>query len=439
MNHIRRGELELPEPNYSNHDDHLVNLPILAWQGDEQLSLPFPKEWDVKTCHMRGASLPPLQERLLREALQNPVGSPPLLKLAEGKKEIVIIFDDLKRPTPTSLIIPLILEELAKAGIRDDQISFVAGIGAHNPMSRDEMVKKLGQVIVERFLVFNHNVYDNLVEVGKTSRGIPVWINRHVMSCDLKIGIGTAIPHIIAGYGGGAKIMIPGVAGLKTIQANHSLALVNQTHSSSGSEKRRQLLGHLEGNAVRSDMEEAARIAGLDFKIDVVLNARREITGLFAGDFVQAHRAACSFAEGVYETTPIRDADVVVSNAYPIEGRALKALWPALVSLKKGGDFVLILQCPQGQSVHYLSDRFGKAYGGIMWRPFQGFTAVGAKRIFVLSDFQSKKDKEWLAQEGTVFWVKKWEEIVDILVREHGAGTKVAIFPYATIQYCKEA
>lgn len=428
----------MPNASSVSLDNHLINFPILAWHGDEQMTLAFPKEWDIHLCPMKGAAHPPLSKSLMKEALKNPIGSPCLSKLAKGRKEIVIIFDDLKRPTPTSLIAPLVLDELAKAGIKDEQISFVAGIGAHNPMNREEMVKKLGQEIVERFLVFNHNVYDNLVEVGKTSRSIPVWINRHVMSCDLKIGIGTAIPHIIAGYGGGAKIIVPGVAGLKTIQANHSLAIASRNRTSD-SERRRQFLGHLEDNSVRADMEEAARIAGLEFKIDAVVNARREIIGLFAGDFVQAHRAACSLAEVVYETTPVREADIVVSNAYPIEGRALKALWPARVSLRTGGDFVLVLQCPQGQSVHYLNDRFGKTYGGKMWRPFQGFTAVGAKRIFVLSSFHSKKDKEWLNQEGLVFWVKEWKDIMETLAKEHGKGTRVAIFPHSTIQYCKES
>lgn len=422
---------------FSDISEQVVSLPILAWHGDEQLLLHFPAGWEINLCPMNGASIPPLNETLIQEALQNPVGSTALSKLAVRKKDVVIIFDDLKRPTPVSCIIPPVLEELAKAGIKDKQITFVAGIGAHDPMSRDQMVKKLGQDVVERFLVFNHNVYDNLVEIGKTSRGIPVWINRQVMSCDLKIGIGTAIPHIIAGYGGGAKILIPGVAGLQTIIANHALAMIGAAQPPNQA-RRNPALGHLENNAVRADMEEGARIAGLDFKIDVVVNAKREIIGLFAGDFVQSHRAACSFAEKVYDTNPVKDADIVVSNAYPIEGRALKALWPAAVSLKEGGDFVLVLQCPEGQAVHYLSDRFGRDYGGKMWRPFQAFSAVGAKRIFVLSSFHSQKDKEWLGQQGEVIWVKEWNQIMEPLRQDYGAGTRVAIYPYATIQYCQQ-
>ena len=138
------------------------------------------------------------------------LGTKPLKDMAIGKKQVVIIFDDLARPSPTWKIIPFILQELHKAGIQDHQIRFVAAYGTHSAMRQDDFVKKLGREIVTRFHIYSHNPYENLVDVGITDSGIPISINWEVMECDLKIGIGTLTRHDGAGFSGGAKIILPG-------------------------------------------------------------------------------------------------------------------------------------------------------------------------------------------------------------------------------------
>ena len=200
-----------------------LSIPVKAWYGDEKMQLQFPETWDVSECRMIGHDTPALSDEQLREGLQKPLGTEPLREMAKGKKQVVILFDDLTRPAPTWKILPFVLDELKAADIPDDNIRFVTAYANHAAMSQEDFIKKLGKDAVRRFRIYNHNPYDHLVKVGESSRGTPILINKEVMSCDLKIGIGGLIPHLGAGFGGGAKLVIPGVAGIETADYNHRI------------------------------------------------------------------------------------------------------------------------------------------------------------------------------------------------------------------------
>jgi len=154
-------------------------------------------------------------------SLRNPIGAKPLRKLAENKRGVVIIFDDLTRPTRAFEIVPYMMDEIRKAGIKDGDVSFICANGAHGTFNRMDFAKKLGEEIVENYAVFNHNPYSNLVYLGHTSYGTPLEINAEVMMCNLKIAVGCMLPHPHFGYSGGAKIIVPGVAGIRSITYNH--------------------------------------------------------------------------------------------------------------------------------------------------------------------------------------------------------------------------
>lgn len=411
--------------------DQVIKVQTLAWYGDVEVELNFPASWEVIYCPMEGHDARPLSDAEIQAAFDKPIGTGRIRDMARGKKDVVIIFDDLRRPTPVHQILPFVLKELAQAGIEDEHIRFVVARANHENMDNEDFVKKLGADVVHRYRVFNHHTYEHLVNVGKTSRGTQVWVNKEVMSCDLKIGIGAIIPHFTAGFGGGAKLLFPGVSGIESVAYNHLIV---------GKDERGQRvaganLGKTRENPIRLDMEEAARMAGLDVVIDAVPNNRRQIVGLFVGDVVQEFQEGIKLARKIYATTPARDADIVVANSYPVESNANKAAWAAILSLRKGGDAVFIAQSPKGQSpLHYLAGRFGTDYGGQMWKPQEGPVVPQARRISLLADFVSKCDMELFGPKEVVHWFSRWPDLLAELKKSYGDKARVAVYPYVTIQ-----
>jgi nickel-dependent lactate racemase len=339
---------------------------------------------------------------------------------------VVIIFDDLARPTPAYKIIPHVFKELEEGGIKGDQIRLVCAIGCHRALIREEMVKKLGREVVENYPIFNHHLYEHHVNMGTTSRGTPVWVNREVAGCDLKIGLGGIIPHFTAGFGGGAKILLPGVSSIDTIAHNH-LEFQKKCPEKIG-------LCKVKDNPVRLDMEEAARIAGLDFVVDVVINHQKEILGIFMGDVVESHRKGIAFAKKVYSTETPGRFDLILVNTFPIEEAPKKALWPLREALNEGGDVVLIWQSAVGWHPHYLVNSFGSDYGGRKWENPSHFKLPFAKRLFIYAESLSKIEQNWFGSEKKVFWHRDWGKLIDTLKSDHGKGTRVAVYPYATMQ-----
>jgi nickel-dependent lactate racemase len=411
-----------------------IRIPVKAWYGDEEMELQFPETWDVQECRMAGHDTPALSDEQLRGALQRPFGTEPLRQLARGRKRAVILFDDLTRPAPTWQILPWVLEELGEAGMADDQIRFVAAYANHAAMCYEDFAKKLGKEVVRRFRIYNHNPYEHLVDLGKTTRGTPVLINREVMACDLKIGIGGLIPHLGAGFGGGAKLVLPGVAGMASADHNHRV--IGGIGGDRSVEKKPRL-GQIEDNEVREDIEEAVRMVGLDMKIDVLVNNRREIIGVFAGDFIAQHRAGVERARKLYATPVASNCDIVVTNAYPIENQVIKGIWPANLSLKPGGLAVVVVQSVEGQALHYLAGRFGTDYGGKMWGAPRGLLVPKAGRLLVCSAYLARTDLDAYGPADKVVPCATWGEALIHLMAAHPGEARVAVYPYAGIQ-CPE-
>jgi nickel-dependent lactate racemase len=406
-----------------------VRLPQLAWYGDSELEIDFPDSWDVRVCRMHGHDASPLREDGIRKGLRNPIGTRTIKELAKGKKEIVILFDDMTRATPTAVMIPYVLEELAAAGIPDRNIRFIAAIGAHGAMNGIDFRKKLGDEVMSRFLVYNHNPYENCTPLGPSRRGIPIQINSEVMSCDFKVGVGSIVPHPFSGFGGGSKIILPGVASITTIDLNHTRLFPSPSTG----------IGKYEGNILKQDMDEAARMAGLDIKVDAILNLKREITALFVGDPIEEHIEGVKLARGHYATDMLTDCDIVVANCYSKANEMLLA--PAVASPllpQKGGDMVLMVVTPEGQINHYWSRSFGKNFGGRAFLPKTGLPP-NTKRLIVMALYPDKVGADWLAPYGMVNWARSWSEVLEMLRTTYGDRAKVAVIPDATIQYFPDA
>lgn len=295
-----------------------------AWYGDEELTLNFPDGWEVEILGPKDG--PALSDAQLAQAFAEPIGTPRIAAMANGKKSAAIIVDDLSRPTPAATVIPFLLRELTEAGVSKSEIRFVVGGGSHRPLTDAEAAKKVGTDVAAEYEVTSHNfMAGDLRALGSLDNGLPIYLNRIVADADFKICLGGIYPHGAVGFGGGAKLVVPGIAGFATMFYFHSFspsrghAVIERT----GSEP-----DH------RDFAEAVARKLGLDVIANVVLNSRREICGLFVGDFVQAHRKGAHFALDTYGTvipeTSRKETDLVVLNCYPLDADAIqtgKALW----------------------------------------------------------------------------------------------------------------
>ncbi len=409
-----------------------VRVPQLAWYQDDELDLQFPAAWEVSVCRMAGHDRPPLSPDEIRQAVANPIGTRPIRELARGKREIAIIFDDMTRPTRVADILPYVLEELEAAGVRDEGVRFIAAVGAHGALTRHDFVKKLGEAVLDRFPVYNHNPYENCTYLGETSLGTPVSINSEVMACDLKIGFGSILPHPLTGFGGGGKIILPGVASIDSMAAHHRDLVMRLL-----TEGRDPGIGlaTFESNYMRRDIEEAARMAGLDFKVDTVVNGRGQTAALFAGAHEQAHAGGVRLAREVYATKAVEGSDIVILNAYSKASEVVLAV-PTLGPLlsKNGVDVVFIANAPEGQVTHYLVRSSGKGMGGRLWSP-PSPPPSDINNFIVLTPHIDIAGADWLATPESIVWAKTWPEVLDRLTRRHGDRARVALVPDATMQY----
>ncbi len=405
-----------------------IRLPQLAWHGPSELALSLPDGWQVETCPMAGHDRPALSPEAIAAAIASPIGMAPLREYARGKKEVVIVFDDMTRVTRVAAIVPHVLAELAAAGIQEKQIRFVAATGCHAAMNRLDFVKKLGDDVLRRFPVYNHSPFANCVYAGTTSRGTKLRINAEVMRCDLKIGIGSIVPHIMAGFGGGSKIVLPGVASYATVLVLHSPpkdAGVNDTITG---------MGAIEDNPRRRDMEEAAAIVGLDMKIDALVNNWGETTALFAGAPAPGYAAALAAAREHYLAPAAQDKDIVIANTFAKANEAISGLLVAFPSVRAdGGDVVLIANAPEGQMTHYLMGPFGNGLGGKLQLKMKPPENVG--KLIVFSQYPELSSRNYLEDTDKVVLRHHWDEVLALLKSRHGPRARVAVYPSADIQY----
>lgn len=404
-----------------------VQLPELLWYGNTTWEIELPDNWDVELCPMRGADRTPFNINEIENAILHPIGSPPLKELARNRKTAVIIFDDITRPTRASEIAPIVIEELIAGGIDEEDITFVCALGTHGAHTNHEFRKKLGTDILERFRVYNHNPYENCVEVGITSRGTRLLVNREVMDADLKIGIGCVTAHQGMGFSGGGKIIMPGVADIDSIAYNHD-EVKNQAPETCA------FMGDFDENVVRLDTEECARLAGLDFKIDVIVNDRGATTAVFAGDFVAEHEKAVELAKDVYAAEPRpRNKEIVLSNAFAKANEMPVAVVAGALALENfAGTIVIFAKTPEGQVTHYLLRSFGRNYGGTL-HPTAAIPE--SIKVILVNPYRDRTSTDWVANPEVFTWVKDWESACASLREEYGSGTRVAVVPNATMQY----
>lgn len=288
----------------------------------------------------------------ITNALQNPVGTKQLKEIVKPGERICIIVGDMTRLwVRHDLFLPYILDELNEAGIRDDDICIVSATGAHRNQSDDEHRMIVGDAVFNRVKVNDHDSQDNenLICLGTTSRGTPVWINRMVHEADRIIVTGGVVHHFLAGYGGGKKAILPGVCGYETIMANHKLSL---DPSGSGADPS-VCAGRLRGNPLNDDMIEATNMTHVDFSVNVVINDDGEIGYVSCGDIVLAHEKAASVVDEYFSVPIERYADLVIASCggYPKDinlYQTYKTMYNAKRAVKDGGIVIILSESREG-------------------------------------------------------------------------------------------
>ena len=286
-----------------------------------------------------------------RRAVAQPIGlSSGLWDFFRPGETVAIVLSDAFRHTGMDQLLPFMLEDLFQAGIAEKDILFVFATGTHRPPTQGEQARIAGADIFARFQsqYIVHDPYDEagLVYVGETLRGTPVWTNQRVYDCDRVILTGAVVPHYFAGFGGGRKALLPGLAGAVSIAHNHALNLYPTENRLNPAVR----IGALDGNPVAEDMLEAARTHPPEFIINTVLNRDGDIAGLFVGELDAAHRAACAFAREQFGVPIQEQADLVIA-AMPTASNFIqchKALFNAWCAMKPGGRIVLLAPVPEG-------------------------------------------------------------------------------------------
>jgi nickel-dependent lactate racemase len=304
----------------------------------EKIYFTLPKGWNSisaqDTPPILGVS-DPIQE--IRRALDHPIGSSKIEELARPGMEVVLLFDDLQRPTPVHLALPEILNRLNHAGIPDNRISGICSLGTHPIPTLEQLKKKVGEEVFSRLQgrIFSHDprASDNVI-IGKTHRGTLVEVNRRVAFSDLIIGVGECMPHPIAGYGGGHKIIMPGVCSYRSV-ADHHFTWMRHRNSR---------VNLMDGNPFYEEIIDAGRLSRLAFKLDFIINEKKEIIRAFAGDPVAEHREASNYAAFLYLIPLPKLADVTITSAFPLEigVQATKALTMAGFCTRSGGAIIWV-------------------------------------------------------------------------------------------------
>ena len=308
--------------------------------GHLPIEVPDDRTTVIEPAHITGLAD---EQAAVIGALQNPIGSQALLERISPDTKICIAFTDITRATPNDRIIPWLLEHL---GGPNDNITLLNQLGTHRPNTREELETMLTREVVANYRVLNHEPEnpEALVQVGTTADGTPALLNRHIVEADLRIITGFIEPHFFAGFSGGVKGIMPGCAGLETVMSNHGAKNIGDPQAT---------FGVTEGNPLWEELRDIALKTGPSFLLNVTLNEQRDITNVFAGDIIEAHKTGCVFVKKSAMQPVEQPFDIVVTtnSGYPLDlnlYQGVKGMSAGARVLKEGGTLILAAECREG-------------------------------------------------------------------------------------------
>jgi len=331
----------MSESSEKQGGERIVNLSY----GKAGLAIRLPAGADVAI--LRSRPCPGLAEpqQAVRRAIEEPIESAPLGQLARGRKSACVVISDITRPVPNRVVLPPVLEAIEAAGVPREEITILIATGIHRPNEGDELVELVGPEIAAGYRVVNHfsRRDEDLRFVGKTSAGIPIYANRYYLDADLKVLTGFIEPHLWAGYSGGRKAILPGITGLETMKYMHGFEMIDHPGT---------CYGNLEGNPFHEAGLEVCRIVRVDFIVNVTLNDKKEITGVFAGHYDKAHLEGARFCEKwvFAEIDHPVDLAITTGGGYPLDKtlyQTVKGISGANPIVRPGGTILIASRCDE--------------------------------------------------------------------------------------------
>ena len=386
----------------------------------------------------------------LRAALRQPIAAPPLAELVGPGETVVIVHTDITRATPNERILPVLLADLEAAGVRRESITLLNGLGTHRRQTDAELRAMLGEAVVDDYRCLQHDCFDDagLVSLGVTSRGHPVRINRAYMQADVKILTGFIEPHFFAGFSGGPKAILPSLAGAESVFTNHGPAMIGHPQAT---------WGVTEGNPIWEEMREMALRSEPTFLLNVALNTRREITGIFAGDMLQAHAAGCKFVRqsAMAPVDELYDIVVTTNSGYPLDQnlyQTVKGMSAAAQIVRPGGAIVMAAACADGLPNHgqyaALLARAGSPQAVLDMIAQPGFSAHDQWQVQIQAQIQLKAEvhvysdglSDEQIQRALFLPCRSIEDTVAQLLTRYGPAARLCVMPDGplTIPYVRQ-
>ena len=414
-------------------------------QGELAFSLPAGMRGTVAVSQ----PAPPIADvpAAIAEALANPIGSPPLRELARPGDTVCIVFTDITRASPDHLLVPAILSELSAAGVRDDDITLLCGIGMHRPSTHEEKVAKLGADVVARYRVIDNEPQNPaaLVDLGTTESGIPLSVHRAAHEADLLIATGLVEPHQYAGYSGARKTVAVGAAGEAMIAYTHGPKMVDHPGTR---------LGRIEGNPFHEAVTEAARRAGLKFILNVVLDDEKRVVTVKAGEPEATFKELVAVARQVYEVPVPQQYDVVIggvgypkdTNLYQASRAASYLFFAPTPVVREGGSLIIAAPCQEGAGEGVGEQRFYETIKNATDMPSlleelrrTGYPP-GAQRAFVMAKVLEKArvvvvgaECPDVVRDCKMIPAATMDEALALAARELGPDLDVLVVPHALL------
>jgi len=342
----------------------------------------------------------------VRQALRQPIASPPLQQMVRPGQRVAVVFSDITRPIPNHVLLPPLLAELEETGIHRQEITLINALGMHRPNTSEELERMLGREIVEGYRIVQHSAHDptHLTYLFTNGRGARVEVNSHYMAADVRILTGFVEPHVFAGYSGGGKAVLPGIAGAEIVMSNHSGPMLAHP---------RATWCTVEENPSFQEIREVALTTRPTMLLNVTLSEGKEIAAVFAGGLVAAHNAGIAFAERAYMRPVPHEYDIAIASnlGYPADinlYQSFKGLSVAAQAVRSGGIVIVAAEC---------SDGLGRS-------PFRQLLAIGKslqEQLKIIEDPSFRHDDQWGVQVGAKVQAKVRSYLYSTLSAEDAA------------------
>lgn len=405
--------------------------------GKSNLTVELPSDTRiVETKFVPGL---PDEAQAIRDALQSPINSLPLTEMVEPGQRVVVVHSDLTRPMPNDRVLPVLLAELEAAGVHRQDITLINGLGTHRPQTRQELVSMLGEGLVAKYHCLQHDCWDQaqLVDLGQTQRGTPILVNQAYMQADVRILTGFIEPHIFAGFSGGPKAVLPSIAGGESILSNHNYEMIGHPKST---------WGILDGNLIHAEMLEFALKTEPTFLLNVTINRKREITGVFAGEMQAAHCIGCQICKDSAMAEVPQPYDIVLTSnsGYPLDlnlYQSIKGMSAAAQIVRPGGSIVMAAECwdgvPDGSPYDELLRSADSPQELLMQMQRSDQVALEQWQVQLQAQIQSRADvyvySSYLSDEQVraahFTPVRRIEDTLEMLLQKYGPGASVCVIP----------